>query len=417
MKNVYKFITILLIANSWFTGIKFCGSAGIKNGNIRGKVLDYSSKGLPGVSILLVRNGKPPIIRTTISNSEGNYSFSSTPVGKYSLGYSKLGFKSILIKETNPDVDRATVNQIKTYVESGSSVNIPPVILESLGPYGLAPVTLNLIDRFTSEPIEIANINLGSQSIHNSQIQGEFKFKLEIPPSEKVLEQKKLMISAPGFKTYEDELTIIPKQENSFVILLEPLRANVEGQIDFSAFPRANLESSTVISIPNIPSDLLEPKIDSNGFFSIKVPVSTENNIRKFNVRIQTQGFQAITIPNVIAPLAGATTITQLIRLAAITSPVYGKVLSSKGTPPIPSGLNQAYVKELGISASINSGRYFFQAIPIGMNFSVEILIMNNLGIIETGSLDFQSTLNGQGKFTLPTVITKPIDNPDNNQP
>ena len=124
-----------LIGQAWFGN---CGMGTFGQRNIRGQVLDNNRNGLPGVSVLLVKEGKPPIIRTTISNSKGEYYFNSTPIGKYSLGYSKLGFKSILVNETNTGIETAFGNQVKTYVESGSSVKIPAVILRSLGAFGLA---------------------------------------------------------------------------------------------------------------------------------------------------------------------------------------------------------------------------------------------------------------------------------------
>ena len=198
---------------------------------------------------------------------------------------------------------------------------------------------------------------------------------------------------------------------------MDPITATIEGQIDFSAFPFANLDSITSISVPNIPSDLLDPKIDSTGWFSVKVPVSTETNIRKFSINIKTRGFEAVKVPNVTAPMAGAYTIIQPIRIAAVTTPVTGKVISNRGSVPIPSGINQAFIKELGITTSINAGIYLFQAIPIGINLTVEIIIMNNFGVIEKGSLDFLTTINSQGNFTLPTVVTQPIKSPDHKQP
>jgi len=417
MLNIHKFIIISLIANLFLLHMTFCGSAGIKNGNIRGLVLDNNRNGLPGVSVLLVKEGKPPIIRTTISNSKGEYYFNSTPIGKYSLGYSKLGFKSILVNKTNTDIETAFGNQVKTYVESGSSVRVPAITLRSLGAFGLAPVALKLIDQITGEPVNKANVSLGGQVGKNSQANGEFKLKITIPPTNKNLKPFNLKISAPGFESLNDELSIVPQQKNSFIISLDPITATIEGQIDFSAFPFANLDSITSISVPNIPSDLLDPKIDSTGWFSVKVPVSTENNIRKFNINIKTRGFEAIKVPNVIAPMAGAYTIIQPIRIVAVTTPVTGKVISNRGSIPIPSGINQAFIKELGLTTSINAGTYLFQAIPIGINLTVEIIIMNNFGGIEKGSLDFLTTINSQGNFTLPTVVTQPIKSIDNKQP
>ncbi len=417
MLQIRKFIIILLLANTNPPDTTYCGSAGIKNGSVRGTVLTNNKKGLSGVSILLVRNGTPPIIRTTISDSNGSYVFNNTPVGKYSLGYSKLGFKSILANKSNPEIETALGNHIQTYVESGASVNVPPVVLESLGPYGLAVVNLNLIDQITGEPIKNANIHLGNQAIQDSHIDGKFDMKLTIPPSEKSLEPINLKISAPGFDNLADKLTIVPQQENSFIIPLDPITGTIEGHIDFSSFPFANLDSITSITVANIPSKILKAKIKANGFFSIQVPVSTQKNTRKFDIKIHTRGFQAMTIHSVVAPEAGANTILQPIRLTAVTTPVHGQVVSNNGTLPIASGMNQAFIKELGISTSINGGMYRFQAIPTGINLTVTVFIMNNLGRIERGSLDFLTTINGQGNFTLPTVVTKPIDGSDDNQP
>tara|TARA_Y100000589_G_scaffold133978_1_gene127981 strand:+ start:336 stop:1544 length:1209 start_codon:yes stop_codon:yes gene_type:complete len=387
-----------------------CGSAGIKNGNVRGTVLSADKKGLSGVSILLVRNGTPPIIRSTISDADGIYVFHNTPVGKYSLGYSKLGYKSILANHGNTEIKTSPENQIRTYVESGASIRIPPVMLDSFGPFGLAPVSLNLIDQITGEPVVSANIHLGNQSNNNSIVDGKFTMKLTIPPSEKSLDPVNLRVSAPGFNDLTDHLTIIPKQENSFTISLKPLMATLEGHIDFSSFPFASLDSVTTISVANIPSNLLEPEIESTGFFSIRVPVSTQTNTRKFDIKIHTRGFHPITIPGVLAPEAGATSILQTVRLSALTTPVRGKVVSRNGLSPIASGMNQAFIKELGISTSINGGMYFFQAIPTGINLTVTVFILNSVGRIERGSIDFLTTINGQGNFTLPTIVTKPID-------
>ena len=75
-----------------------------------------------------------------------------------------MGFKSILVNKTNTGVETAFGNQVKTYVESGSSVRIPAITLRSLGAFGLAPVALKLIDQITGEPINKANVILGGQS-------------------------------------------------------------------------------------------------------------------------------------------------------------------------------------------------------------------------------------------------------------
>lgn len=417
MLNLRSLLTIIWIINSFSLNTIFSGSAGIKNGSISGKVFDINKRGISGASIHLVRDSKPPIIRTTISNSKGDYVFLNVPVGKYSLGYSKLGFKSIVVNQVNEEIETALGNQVQTYVESGTSVTIPPIVLKSVRPFGSAPVNLKLIDQVTGEPINNANIVLDNQIGKNSQNDGDFKVTVNIPPSDESLKPVGLKISAPGYEKFVDELSIVPNQTNSFLLSLTPLTGVIEGQIDFSTFPLANLNSVTSISVNNIPSEFLDLKIDSTGWFSIKVPVSTKDNFRKFNITVKTRGFQAITVPNVMAPLAGAFTIMQPIRLISINTPVNGTVVSNSGTSPIASGVNQAFIKELGLSTSINGGTYQFQSIPIGVKLNIEIFIMNRFGLIEKGSLNFLATLNGQGNFTLPTVVTQPIQNQDNNQP
>ena len=136
-----------------------------------------------------------------------------------------------------------------------------------------------------------------------------------------------------------------------------------------------------------------------------------------FSNNPSSEPLKTMSIPSVAAPEAGANTILQPIRLTAVTTPVHGKVVSNNGALPIASGMNQAFIKELGISTSINGGMYLFQAIPTGINLTVTVFIMNNLGRIERGSVNFLTTINGQGNFTLPTVVTKPINSSDDNQP
>lgn len=393
------------------------GSAGVKNGTVSGIIYANDKNQLAGVTVQLERSGDPPIIRSTISNSEGRYSFHNVPVGKYSMGFSKLGFRSVSTQKNATGNTNSEFISPHIYVESSSHVRAPSVVMQSVGLFGRTDVRIRLIDQITGEAVNGATITLGNQATDKPNNLGEYTLVLNIPPTEPDDLFSKLTVSAPGFENLEDQIKAIPQQQNSFTVPILPQFGRVEGHIDFSNFPGSNLGAVTSISVNNIPSDFLNAKIEPSGFFSLQVPVSSKIHQRLFDIKIHTRGFQPLYLKNIPAPEAGLTTINQPIKLIAITTSLNGKVVSQNGKSPAPSGINQVFISELGVSASITNGEYFFQAIPTGIDLTLVVFIMNQSGKVERTERSFQATVNGKGIFTIPTLITESSENSSINTP
>ena len=415
MRFIKILITIFLLAVILKKNID-AGSAGVKNGTISGLIHSTNKQPISGVSVTISRDEKPPIIRSTISDQNGYYVFYNVPVGKYNLEFSKLGFSSIQDFDSNSN-DSSGRAQKHVYVESGAFVNAPPTVLRSLGAFGETEVEIRLIDQITGESITNASITLGNQATNSANSAGQFNLSLNISPSNRDVPESKLSIVAPGFETFTDTIATIPDQNNSFLIPITPKMGLIEGTIDFSNFPQSNLSSVTSIQVPNIPADVLDAEIDPSGYFKVAVPLSTKSNLRVFDLKFHTRGFKPLILKNIPAPFSGANTLVQPIKLMVITKAISGEVVTGNGAPPMPSGLNQAFIKELGISAAISNGKYHFNAVPIGVDLSLSVFTMNGIGKVEKIETTFKATENGREIFVLPTLITQSAETLDNIQP
>ena len=399
-------ITFLLLLAQ--IGHLSAGSAGVKNGTVYGIVRDDKSLPLAGVDVVLVRENPRPLIRSTTSNTEGQYQFTSVPVGLYTLGFARHGYESITTENGSEESRTAVGNQVRVYVESGALVTAPNVNLRSLGAHGLAQVYLKLIDQYTGEPVPSATLTLGNQVSTSSGNQGEHYVEVQIPPSSEGLPQSRLEITAPGFEALSQAIQVAPNNSTRLTVEVRPLLGVIQGRVDFAGFSNIDLSERTTISVGSIPVNLSNFKISPSGFFEVSVPVSTPQNPRFFTLHVHVQGFLPQVIPNIKAPLSGASTISFPIRLEAKTVPVGGAVSISGGMQVSPSGLNQAFITELGISSPIHGGNYLFEAIPTGMELTVSVFLRNHMGQTERGEIRFTATKNGQSSFRLPTIITKP---------
>jgi len=403
-----KLSWILFLFVLWLSSPLFAGSAGVKNGFVRGMVRTLNSNPLAGVNVVLVRESSTPLIRQTLSNEDGIYEFPQVPVGLYTLGFEKYGFEPITTERGSQEDRSAIGKQIRVYVESGALVTATPVTLRELSAHGRALLHFKLIDQFTGDPVPAATLTLGNQSSVPTGNPGEHKVELFIPPSSDGPPETALFIQAPGFEPVKESIKPIPNTPTKLTLEVTPLLGVIQGKLDFSGFVGVDLSARTKITVASIPAHITDSKIDPSGHFEVFVPVSTPENPRTFTLMIHAQGFLAQRIPNIQAPLSGATTITLPIRLQAKTTRVQGKVLTSTGRIGLPSGLNQAFIKEIGISAPIHGGSYFFEAVPTGMELSIEVFLKNEEGKTERGELGFSATINSQSSFHLPTILTNP---------
>lgn len=415
MRPTKVLITIFLLAIALQKNVDG-GSAGVKNGTVRGLIHLSNKQPVSGVVITLLRQEQPPIIRSTISDNNGHYAFYNVPVGKYNLEFSKLGFSSIKSSDSNSN-NSSNRTHSHVYVESGALVTVPPTTLRSLGAFGRTEVKIRLIDQITGETIEKASLTLGNQATNSVNSAGEFNLSLNFPPTDQNIPKSKLSITSPGFENLTDTIPTTAGQTNSFLIPVMPKMGLIEGTIDFSQFPQSNLNTVTNIQISNISADILDAEIDPSGHFSVAVPVSTESNLRLFDLRIHTRGFQPVLLKNITAPFSGASTLIQPVRLVAITKAVSGAIVTGNGASPVPSGLNQAFIKELGISSAISNGKYQFQAVPVGVDLTLHAFIMNRIGRVEKIETTLKVTENGRDIFVLPTLITQSAETLDNIQP
>lgn len=408
-----RWILLLLLQSSLFAG-----SAGLKNGSIGGNVYSDNGKPLAGANVVIVKEGDPPIIRSTVSNANGAYYFPSVPIGAYTLGYSKYGFKTISTAQGKPEDQTAIGAQVRVYVESGMSVSAPSVRLDSLGPFGQASVKIQVVDQFTGQEVRDATVILGNTATTSSSGNGEYLLHLNIPPGESPgAANQALQIQAPGFDDVADEIQAIAGQTTEYIVELPPKVATIEGRLDFSAFPLNNLASQTSVQVRGIPKEFAQATVSDDGNFSVKVPVSTRNTKKSYDLVFHTKGFQPMVVSNVMAPEAGAVTLSAPVVLAAIVTPVTGQVATRFGSSGVPSGVNQAFLEELGISTSVSGGNYTFSAVPTGVDLTLKVFLMNQFGQVETGTLTFRATTNGTGIFRLPTVITEGGENPNNPEP
>ena len=391
------------------------GSAGVKNGSIQGQVVDQSGQPVAGANVVIVKDGTPPLIRGALSGANGAYSFPNVPIGLYTLGFTKYGFKSITTEAGDPEQKTAIGDQFRVYVESGAYVTAPKVTLRSLGNFGQATVQVKLVDAYSGDPIRDANVVLGGTATTGSFGNGEYQLLVNVNPSEDGPPELPLKVYAPGYEEFSEGVKPIANQVQELLVPVTPLTGSIEGRVDFSQFPGTNLAERTNISVPNIPSDLLNAQIDDTGRFSITVPLSTKNNKRSFDVTVHTKGFLPFVVRGVMAPEAGATTISQIVRLQAVTTIVTGQVVTTQGDAGVASGVNQAFITELGIGASINNGHYTFGAVPVGMPLTLKVFVMDRFGKVQTGETSLIAARNGTQAFRVPTVITSGGGSEDGN--
>ncbi|MCJ8345552.1 carboxypeptidase-like regulatory domain-containing protein, partial [bacterium] len=388
----------------------FAGSSGVKNGTIRGSISDPSGIALQGVYIVAQYQNDPPFQRTAMSASNGTYVLHNMPVGPYLLGFSKNSYQSISIGDTSNSSDNPIGKEISAYIESGSTFTVSPIKLKFLGVSGQAFVRLKIVDSYTGETVKDSQVIIGTSS--NANHSGEFlETSVSVSPGKDGLPQIPLIISTPGYEDLEEDIQLVPLEMNEFTVELTPQLSAIQGRVQLNSFPFPKLLSNVHISIDNIDSEKINAKVDSNGFFQISVPSSTDNHKRSFNIRVHLPGFGDIIIPNIISPIAGATTIQQAIQLTPITTIVRGRVTSSSGLEGKVNAMNQAYIKELGISAPIQNGFFVFPQVPTRIPLTVKAIQVNINNEVEIGEVGFTAIRNGTSQFVIPAIVSTSSQN------
>lgn len=393
----HPFLSILTFF--WCLCPLFAGSAGVRNGSLGGQILDANGRGISGISVIAEKKEEPPIIRSTVTNADGRWHLGGLQVGSWSVSPFANGFAV----GSTPVLEGDSPGSVRAYVESGKHYEVPSIRMQATGKSGDAFSTLTLIDHLTGEKIPNATVTIGNQ-VATEQSQGGYTAVVPVEYSESG-KPVTVQISAPGYESQQAEIIPVPGESITQSLELEPQKSRVEGVLDSSNLPGVDL-SKTSIRVDNIPFQKLNAQIDSNGNFSIEVPASTSENVRTFGITFYLRGFHPMRVSSVISPEAGAITIAQPVLLTPKTVAVQGRAASSLGEFQ-PSAINQAFIPELGLSASISQGYFSFPAVPVALPLTLRVFGINIRNQYERGNISFMATENG-GIFILPSVITSP---------
>ncbi len=393
----YPLLSILTFF--WLLCPLFAGSAGVRNGSLGGQILDANGRGISGISVVVEKKENPPVIRSTVTNADGRWHMGGLQVGSWSVSPFANGFAV----GTTPVLEGDSSGSLRAYVESGKHYEVPPIRMQATGKSGDAISTLTLIDTLTGEKIPNATVTIGNH-VATEQSEGGYTAVVPVEYSESG-KPVTVQVSAPGYESQQAEVIPVPGESIVQSLELEPRKSRVEGIIDSANLPGVDF-SRTSIRVDNIPFQKLNAQIDTNGNFSIEVPASTAENVRTFGITFYLRGFHPMRISSVISPEAGAITIAQPVLLTPKTVAIQGRAASSLGEF-LPSGLNRAFIPELGLSASVSQGHFSFPVIPVALPLTLKVFGINIMNQYEQGNLSFQATENG-GIFTLPSVITSP---------
>src|SRR5579872_6443653 len=145
----------LSLAVLWGCG----GSAGVEDGTVVGRVFSDASSAsaskspIAQVTVTIRRQGATPaVIRRTLTDSNGNFVFTSVPVGGYTIGYDKDGFLPI---NGTTGASTTRTNQVNSdlFVESGQTVVANDVIMETNFQTGSGTLVLTVLDAITGDPV------------------------------------------------------------------------------------------------------------------------------------------------------------------------------------------------------------------------------------------------------------------------
>jgi len=120
----------------------------IETGEIKGKVLDESGEGLPGVEI----TAKSPNLQGTrrvISTTDGQFTFPLLPVGKYSLTFHLDGFNSVVQEDVIVRLGRVT--DLKVYLHV---TNIEEEVVVTATPPLIDKTSTDTSYHFTDKDLE-----------------------------------------------------------------------------------------------------------------------------------------------------------------------------------------------------------------------------------------------------------------------
>jgi len=410
-----------------------CGDAGVENGVITGTVFSNRAGGAttktpePNVSVIAVFESEPQVIRTAVSNANGQYRIPNLRIGKWALGYSKDGFETIQATEKTATSSEASTaiggTDIKVYVETASTIAAPDVTLRNRPPEGDGTVILNLVDERTGEAVNGATVSVGNSTTSNGS-NGQYVLVVPIinPTGDAAPQSAALNVSAEGYSGPADgvsSLAVLAGQSIEHTVRMVPLTGQIEGQITLSKFSNLYDITQFRVTVEGLSTgNQANQAPNANGFFQVEVPVRTSTNNRSYTLRISGRGVFDQVVNNILAPIAGSVRVD--------VPPMTPQTVTIVGEIRNPSG-NRAVITQLGLEGGVTGGIPNCNAFTNGIrgtvgSFSIDgvpVDTQNDLTVSTTvyncddtglqqgtaaAQAAFKALNNGTGVFTVPTL-------------
>lgn len=425
------------------------GSVGVANGSIVGRVFGNASGGsaspapLAGVTVSAERMGAtPPVIRTTVTDQNGEFVFANAPTGLYQLGYSRRGFQTI-------DTDNGASNnpvpqgqQIEVFVEPSSTGIAPDVTLAKLPDEGDSTIVVTLVDNISGQAVTNATVTIGAATTSNGGVNGVYTLSVpirqsgggdganEAPPLQQVI------ISADGYVAEgvaPPQVRPIANETVSVTVRMDPILARITGFIQISQFQTLYDLTMIGVTADSVPSDSLGGgqgvmvSVEPTGFFTAFVPASNSALTRQINLTFTAPNLQTRVVSNIVAPTAhGVRQLTSPVVMQPLTVDLVGTVVDSSGNAPNqlnPQGIpDTVTVQETGQVGNIINGAYTIADVPVTSSitqpaaFTLQVSAFNPNAVGPTGP-GRQETATQPGispvsdgtpnpVFTVPTIVT-----------
>lgn len=385
------------LASGW------AGSYGVDNGTVVGVLTDPAGHPIPQAWVVAQRQGNPPVIRTTRTDSEGRYRLLDLPLGGYLFGFAAPGFQN----QTDSSEQGPMGAQVEAFVESGGTSDLGSLSLEPVPSQSPAQARVFVVDAVTGEPLPFVTIVIGASSASGSSQGG-----LSVPVHP-LLDQEgnpsslPVVIQAEGFEPFEAPWTPIPGEPQSVTFALQPQMTNLTGSLDVDAGVDPADYSQIRVRVLGIPDSISQGQVFEDGSFEVMVPASNSRQLRTFDLTFSLQGRAVGRVSRVAAPQGGSRDLGTSIQVATERTEIQGQVLSSDGGLPSGGRITQAVIVELGIAVPISGGSFHLPAIPVGRPLTLQVSVENPVtGQIETGTTSFTATNNG-GAFQLPPIVTR----------
>lgn len=371
------------------------GTAGVDNGRVVGKVFanlrDRSATRLPepGVSVVAQREGAtPPLIRTTVTDANGNYTFADLPTGAYVIGFAKEGFLTIDTQSGATSQRTAVGSQVRVFIDSGRTSNSPDVTMIALQPSGDAIVIVTVRDQITGAPVTDAVVTAGPVT-QLKNVNGVYTLTVPIlrrndtSPFGSGEITIPIGVRAEGFKPFaEPTVRVLPGETTRFLVNLQPLgngdqgAIKVQGTYRFSNFQNLlGLTDNIKLSVRNVADGLLNPINGrivqlSGTFFIDNLPPSTATIIRRFDFIFEHPNIETFTLRDQAMPRTGTITIADPVVLNPIVVDVFGTVTLSPDagvTVEVPANSPKSFAQilETGQQATINGGTFLITKVPV----------------------------------------------------